>query len=253
MTEPTTALALPDVGSPLAQVGYARQCAKLASDIIESCKLYKVIGRRKFVEVEGWTTVARFYELSPKVEFSRPLAEGGYEARVVLVDKTGVTRSSAEAECGTRGDSEWPSRPAYAQRSMAQTRATSKACRLALSWVLVLAGYEATPAEEITEEMRSERVERVAPPPARTAPQQGQKAPTGGDSPPAQGEGLATEKQRAFIGQLAKAIGWTNTDLAEHIATAYPSAIRDGKGSTQALTVAQASELIATLQKEAAP
>ena len=33
--------------------------------------------------------------------------------------------------------------------SMAQTRAVSKAFRLALSWVMTLAGYEPTPAEEM--------------------------------------------------------------------------------------------------------
>lgn len=32
---------------------------------------------------------------------------------------------------------------------MAQTRAVSKVCRIALSWIMTLAGYEPTPAEEI--------------------------------------------------------------------------------------------------------
>ena len=32
---------------------------------------------------------------------------------------------------------------------MAQTRATGKACRLAFSWIMALAGYEPTPAEEM--------------------------------------------------------------------------------------------------------
>jgi hypothetical protein len=32
---------------------------------------------------------------------------------------------------------------------MAQTRATGKACRLAFSWIMSLAGYEPTPAEEM--------------------------------------------------------------------------------------------------------
>ena len=36
-----------------------------------------------------------------------------------------------------------------ARRSMAQTRATGKACRLAFSWIMALAGYEPTPAEEL--------------------------------------------------------------------------------------------------------
>ena len=42
----------------------------------------------------------------------------------------------------------WAKRPDYARRSMAATRAVSKACRLAFSWVMVMAGYDATPREE---------------------------------------------------------------------------------------------------------
>lgn len=40
-------------------------------------------------------------------------------------------------------------RPRFARRSMALTRATGKACRLALSWIMALAGYQSCPAEEM--------------------------------------------------------------------------------------------------------
>src|SRR5678816_2244550 len=39
--------------------------------------------------------------------------------------------------------------PSFQLRSMAQTRAASKALRNALAWVVVLAGYRPTPAEEL--------------------------------------------------------------------------------------------------------
>ena len=39
--------------------------------------------------------------------------------------------------------------PQFQLRSMAQTRACAKAFRNVLSWVIVLAGYKATPAEEL--------------------------------------------------------------------------------------------------------
>ena len=35
---------------------------------------------------------------------------------------------------------------------MATTRATGKACRLAFSWIVTLAGFDPTPAEEITDQ-----------------------------------------------------------------------------------------------------
>lgn len=41
--------------------------------------------------------------------------------------------------------------PLFQLRSMAQTRACAKAMRQALAWVVVLAGFKATPAEEMTE------------------------------------------------------------------------------------------------------
>jgi hypothetical protein len=40
---------------------------------------------------------------------------------------------------------------------MAQTRATGKACRLAFSWIMSLAGYEVTPAEEMTPIVETEK------------------------------------------------------------------------------------------------
>ena len=49
----------------------------------------------------------------------------------------------------------------YAIMSMAQTRATSKAFRLVGSWIMALAGYEPTPAEEI--EAIAETIEQETP------------------------------------------------------------------------------------------
>jgi hypothetical protein len=43
----------------------------------------------------------------------------------------------------------WGARPEYARRSMAVTRAAGKAYRLTLAWIMALAGFESTPAEEM--------------------------------------------------------------------------------------------------------
>jgi methylglyoxal synthase len=50
-----------------------------------------------------------------------------------------------------RSEKTWARRDDYALQSMAQTRATSKALRLPLGFVMQIAGYDATPAEEIRE------------------------------------------------------------------------------------------------------
>jgi hypothetical protein len=62
--------------------------------------------------------------------------------------------------------------PMFQLRSMAQTRAAAKALRNALAWVVVLAGYRPTPAEE-TDDPR----EPVAPTPSRPEPEETSDAP----------------------------------------------------------------------------
>jgi hypothetical protein len=44
----------------------------------------------------------------------------------------------------------WRNKPLFTLKSMAQTRAGGKALRQMLSWVVVLAGFKATPAEEMS-------------------------------------------------------------------------------------------------------
>jgi hypothetical protein len=75
----------------------------------------------------------------------------GWEARVEARTLAGQVVGAAEAEC-LRTEKTWSSRDDYALRSMAQTRAVSKALRGPLGFVVTLAGYEATPAEEMPAE-----------------------------------------------------------------------------------------------------
>lgn len=72
--------------------------------------------------------------------------------------------------------------PLFQLRSMAQTRACAKALRNVLAWVVVLAGYKPTPAEEmdgIGERKESEKKETEKPP--LQEPQK--KESNGGDQP----------------------------------------------------------------------
>lgn len=134
-----------------AEIAIAHERAKAVGRVIKDQHLYNTIEGHDYVRVEGWTTLARSYELAPDIEWTQPNEEGGHTARARLVSmRTGEAWSHAEAECGTPGDGkQWINAASYAQKSMAQTRAISKVCRMALSWVIVLAGYEPTPAEEM--------------------------------------------------------------------------------------------------------
>ena len=96
-------------------------------------------------------------------------SDGIYVAVVELVRMNdGACISRASAECGE--EKPWNTRAKYARRSMAQTRATGKACRLAFSWIMSLAGYEVTPAEEMTPIIEAEQVINASVIPKPTVP-----------------------------------------------------------------------------------
>ena len=138
--------------------GLLEAAASLATPLkalIDSRHLSSTISGRSYVRCEGWTAMAAMLGITPH-EVSVSEADGIYTAIVELRRLTdGAVIGRASAECGApdeldrHGKPLWAARPRYARRSMALTRATSKACRLAFSWIIVLAGYEATPAEEM--------------------------------------------------------------------------------------------------------
>lgn len=124
---------------------------------------------------EDWQLLGAFYGVAARVEWTRPLAVDGvhgFESRAVaVVVATGQVISAGEASCCDDED-RWRSRPRYEWRtatggkrervqvgedvvpsfqlrSMSQTRACAKALRNCLAWVVVLAGYGGTPAEEL--------------------------------------------------------------------------------------------------------
>jgi hypothetical protein len=132
--------------------------AKALAEVIRHQHLALTIQGRKYVKVEGWTTLGIMLGVVAR-EVTTVEQDGIYIATVELVrlsDQAVISRASAE--CGSAdeldryGKPVWANRPRYARRSMAQTRATGKACRLAFSWIMALAGYEPTPAEEMPNE-----------------------------------------------------------------------------------------------------
>ncbi len=117
-------------------------------------KLISTISGREFPLVECWTLLGTLVGVFPVCIWSRPVTVGeetGWEARVEAHTRDGAIVGAAEAMC-MRSERNWSKRDEYALRSMAQTRATSKALRLPLGFVMTLAGLEATPAEEMPQE-----------------------------------------------------------------------------------------------------
>lgn len=151
------ALGVLKVTTPDEVISNATGIATSLAKIIKDKKLAKQIQGREYVQVEGWTTLGAMLGVTPRhlEELSKQLSDGGFQETVELVRiNDGFVIGRATAICGVdekdrNGKSTWGSRPVYARKSMAITRATGKAYRLAFSWIMVLAGYEATPAEEI--------------------------------------------------------------------------------------------------------
>ncbi len=128
--------------------------ASALKDVIDKQGLSTNIGRSVHVNIEGWQTVGAMVGVFAVIEWTRELTDDegknlGWEARSVATTMEGNVVGAAEAEC-RRSESTWQNRDSYALRSMAQTRAMSKSLRGPLGFIVALAGYSATPQEEMT-------------------------------------------------------------------------------------------------------
>jgi hypothetical protein len=140
---------------PSAVVERATKVATVLADVIKQRRLSARIGNRDHIMLEGWTLLGSMLGVFGEVEWTRSL-DNGWEARAVARTMAGTTVGSAEAMC-TRAERTWSQRDEYAIRSMAQTRALSKALRLPLGFIVELAGFAATPAEEMDGIQQPER------------------------------------------------------------------------------------------------
>jgi hypothetical protein len=132
-------------------------------DVIESKRLYATIGGRRHITCEGWTTLAGMLGVVPVVTSTRPNDTGdGIVAHVEARTLDGRVVGAADGEC-SRAERRWRDRDPYAIRSMAQTRAISRALRAPLGQIIVLAGYEATPAEEMPADEPKPKASKVVP------------------------------------------------------------------------------------------
>jgi hypothetical protein len=147
---PVQAVGLFGGSGPVDTVHKATEIANALAHVIKAKGLYKQIGQKNHVFIEGWTLLGSMLGVYPVTCWSRPI-EGGWEARVEARTISGAVVGAAEASC-LASERNWKGKDDYAVRSMAQTRAAGKALRLPLGFVMVLAGYEACPVEEMPQE-----------------------------------------------------------------------------------------------------
>lgn len=165
-----TALAVQQVASIGGSVPSLRQ----ATDVAHVCRDIVLataveIEKRRYVRVEGWMAIAVAHGCIATIKSVEETDHGVRAVAEIRRQSDGQLLTSAEGYVG-RDEPDWfggeverwdrktnqyvkktlSKRSDFAIRSMAQTRATSRACRTAFSHVIVLmdAGLETTPAEE---------------------------------------------------------------------------------------------------------
>lgn len=120
-------------------------------ELIVQNRLFTNIKGKNYVNVEGWQIAGAFTGVIPIVESVQSLSQGNvykYRAEVSLCDRDGNKVGYGVAIC-TNKEKGKEAFDEYAVASMAQTRAVGKAFRMKIGWLLKIAGYETTPAEEM--------------------------------------------------------------------------------------------------------
>ena len=143
-----------DLNNPADLVSFA----KTLKDVIVNERLFTEITNkgvtRKYVNVEGWQFAGGAMGIVPVVKSVEQLNNTEpieYRAEVKLVHlATGNTVGYGVAICSGKEKSKQYA-DEFVIASMAQTRAIGKAYRNTFAWLMKLAGYEVTQAEEMGE------------------------------------------------------------------------------------------------------
>ena len=131
------------------KIEVATKVAASLKRVIQSQDLAVKIGQSEYVTAEGWEVLGTMLGCTPYVESVEEIPTDHkhkfmYKATVsIRQGDTILSRASAMAE---RNNMQKDRPSVY---SMAQTRALGKAYRMALSWIVKMADYEPTPAEEM--------------------------------------------------------------------------------------------------------
>jgi hypothetical protein len=240
---------------PAEVVRAATKVADALASVVEDKRLFKQISGKKHVLVEGWTLLGSMLGVFPVLDGDPVEVEvngvKGWRATVKAVRGDGSVVGRASALC-LRSEANWKNRDEYAVMSMAQTRATSKALRQPLGFVMTLAGYAATPEAEMPRDDGGgiEDAEIVVDPDGAVFPDQRESAfvpPAGATE--AKPPGTVTEAQRKNIYRLLKKLveqgQGDEATLRGELQLAY------GVTSTTELTKVEASQVIDGWKKRA--
>lgn len=143
-------LPVPMGATPEVLINYAAEAATKLKELVDKHGWVAKFAGSEHLEYEAWQTLGKFYHMTVKttVEYIEFGEVWGFKGVATVLDENGLEIGGAEAYC-TNDEKNWANKPRYQLASMAQTRAGSKSLRQILGFVVVLAGYKPTPAEEM--------------------------------------------------------------------------------------------------------
>lgn len=143
-----------DLSKPETMINFANTL----KEVIVKNNLYVNIKGKNYILVEGWQFLGGMLGVVAKSDGLEDISKENeirYKAKATLIRlETNEIIGSAEAMCSGKEKGKGAFEE-YAVASMAQTRAIGKAYRLAFGWIVKMAGYEATPAEEVNTDLTS--------------------------------------------------------------------------------------------------
>lgn len=145
------------------KIGVAGEVASCLKEVIETQKLIvKGLGGNKnseYVTIEGWEVLGTMLGITPVTEIIADIKNKqdrviGYEARATLyrnpiIQNGEIVGGEMIARAEASADKSGFQKDMPSIRSMAQTRALGKCYRMALSWIIKMAGYEGVFAEDM--------------------------------------------------------------------------------------------------------
>lgn len=143
----------------------AKQAADALVAFVNSNNLSINIAGKRYLLVEAWQFIGMQMCLTEIVRTCDQVApfeesdEIKYKAEVEIINQQGTVMSRGFAWCSNK-EQKKKSFDEYAVASMAQTRAIGKAYRNKFAWIVKMAGYEGTPADEINRELMEDSLSK---------------------------------------------------------------------------------------------
>lgn len=169
---PTGPMSLFRTDDPAEVLKRAKETADALAPVIRKAGQVVSVQGKDYLTVEAWQTLGQQVGVTPVVTETRRVSDpDGWEARCEARTLDGRTIGAADSMC-TRDEVRWKDSEDFEVRSMAQTRAMSRALASVLRFIPTLAGMGGTPAEEM------------------------------GNAERKGGKGFASEKQRSYFERL---------------------------------------------------